>query len=112
MFKGYLLILLSISVLFVPFSLCDDAKAQLVYLAGEEDNFEGPADVASPSTMLSATFENHPFSGIQEFDQTDDLNGGSYNKAIAHTFNNLPPEIVRGNARIPNQSWRYFRHYY
>lgn len=94
MFKGYLLIVISISVLLVPFSLCNDAKAQLVYLAGVEDDFATPVDVASPSTMLSTAFENHPFGGIQNFDLTSGLNGGSNNRAIAHTFSNLPPGIT------------------
>ncbi len=61
MFKGYLLIVISISVLLVPFSLCNDAKAQLVFLAGVEDNFAPQADSASPSDVLSNAFGNQPF---------------------------------------------------
>lgn len=57
MFKRYFLIVISISVLLVPFSLCNDAKAQLVFLAGVEDDFAAPADVASPSDILRTVIE-------------------------------------------------------
>jgi len=102
MFKRYLLIVISISVLLVPFSLCNDAKAQLVFLAGVEDDFAAPADVASPSDILRTVIEYRW--EIQDFDLTNGINGGYSNKWIAHTFFDLPPGIVGATLELKIQA--------
>lgn len=65
----------------------------ITYTAGIEDNFAPPSEPASPSSILVTTFQTELWPA-QDFDMTAGLNGGSANRAIAHTFSNLPVGII------------------
>ena len=69
-----------------------EAEDTYIYMAGVDDNFAAPLDVASPSAVLSTVIRYRW--EIQNFDLTAGLNGGFSNRWIAHTFSDLPPRIV------------------
>lgn len=73
--------------------------------AGLDDNFVGPPDPAEPSSTLLAVLP--PFGGVQDFDMTHNLNGGSPNTNVAHTFTNLPTNIIRAvlTTRVRASNW-------
>lgn len=74
---------------------CASAQAQtsFVFLAGQDDSFALPADVATPSAGLASALAQSSFV-TQNFDLTAGVNGGSANRSIAHTFASLPAGIV------------------
>jgi hypothetical protein len=61
-----------------------DARAETVVLAGQDDNFGGGTDPTSPSDVLESLLTPN----LQDFDAT------GFNLRTAHTFANLPGNIV------------------
>jgi len=89
--RGFVLIVVLLCTFLVPFSGQNEAEAEDIYLAGDEDdfaNFEALSDVATPSDYLRTAIEYRWYT--QDFDLTAGLNGGFSNKWIAHTFYDLP----------------------
>ena len=60
-----------------------------VFIGGVDDNFVGGTDPASPSAALTARINDG-------FGTTTDFDGLSHNQNVAHTFSNLPSQIVAG----------------
>lgn len=54
--SGFILIGVLLCMFLVPFSGQNEAEAEIVYLAGDEDEFAAPSDLASPSAELSTAF--------------------------------------------------------
>ncbi|MGL4398831.1 MAG: PEP-CTERM sorting domain-containing protein [Luteolibacter sp.] len=73
------------------------AAAQ-VSVAGLEDQFAGPGDPASPSDHLRRVLDLR--GGVQNFDMTAGLNGGTANTFVAHTFSTLPTGIVSATLEV------------
>jgi len=71
------------------------SAATIVMQAGTIDGFALPADPASPSPEIAA------FTSVQDFDLIANLNGGSVNTNIIHTFVGLPGGILGGTLEIP-----------
>ena len=65
---------------------------------GLEDNFAGPADPADPSADLRRVLALR--GGVQNFDMTQGLNGGSANSTVAHTFSALPAGIISATLEL------------
>lgn len=59
---------------------------------GEADDFAAPIDLADPSSEIQAVLI--PYGGTNHLDQTLGINDGQGNAQVAHTFENLPPNIV------------------
>jgi hypothetical protein len=71
-------------------------QAQTTILAGTDDSFAPPADPASPSPDVVRVTGEFGAKGLtlEDFDLTRGLNGGALNRHVAHTFVDLPPNIV------------------
>ena len=63
-----------------------------IFQAGEIDGFTLPPDIATPSPELAAILTNS-YGGFQNFDLVANVNGGSDNTQVAHTFTGLPSHI-------------------
>lgn len=65
---------------------------------GLEDNFAGPGDPAHPSNELRRVLNLR--GGVQNFDLTAGVNGGSANTFVAHTFSTLPVGIISATLEL------------
>ena len=88
--KNYLLLFVSfLIIVFLRPSLAKSA----VLTAGIEDNFALPADIASPSSDLLSLFGSMGLE-VQGFDLIANVNGGTPNTGVVHTFTDLPHNII------------------
>jgi len=66
--------------------------------AGIDDDFSAPADAVDPSAELTAFLAG--FGGIQAYDLTAGINGGSANTQVAHTFGPFGADIAEASLVI------------
>ena len=76
----------------------DVDAAILIFQAGENDNFEAPADPAIPDPRIIALFEDDDDQLIW-FDQVPGIDVGPESR-VMHTFINLPENIIGGTLTI------------
>jgi hypothetical protein len=70
----------------------------VTYIVGQADAFASPVEPLSPSPELDAVLV--PYGGTNDLDQTLGINDGQGNAQVAHTFTNLPPQILGARLRV------------
>jgi hypothetical protein len=70
----------------------------VTYIVGQPDGFAAPVEPLSPSPELEAVLV--PYGGTNQLDQTLGINDGQGNAQVAHTFTNLPPQILGATLQV------------
>lgn len=70
------------------------------FQGGLIDGFALPADIASPSPQLVSSYHALAGSSFQDFDLIPNVNGGSIDRPIPHTFTGLPSSIIAATLEL------------
>ncbi len=104
-------IFLSYVMLAIVCTVYSAEAAVFTYQAGSMDGFSLPADAASPSAALVTSVgantdhsQSTQLQFFQDFDLIANVNGGSNNRAVGHTFSGLPTGITGASLEFSVQA--------